>query len=323
MSTSPKFNRILLPELGFLRWVEIEGQRKGIRDSSAFPYQVEEMIALGAIEVAVGATIITDDLIKSLPTSLKKRVVQVDKRGICRQRVDSLFAPIAEELGMEPHNSTALSFRKQDKNLPQDKNLLEAAATVYFSLYPFLIGMEHGLQVDIDLQGVIQSLKTLRENLRSGDARVTAAILLGVFQTYRTVPIPALIFESAAPEQLLKLFEDFVRDETYRHLSMEAHKLGLPTKAKRAINLMGRYVHKLFQRPTVRQIADLSSKGISVVTQLPIPNSDMADALLRKGFLPPIVSLGSAMRRSWLFWSNANPEIDLRVAGKNDVKKCD
>lgn len=310
MSTSPKFNRIFLPELGFWRWVEIEGQGRGIRDSSAFPYQVEELIALGAIEVAVGTTFYTGDFIKSLPTSLKKRVVQVDKRGICGQRVVSLFAPIAEELGMEPHNHTGLSLRKQDKNL------LEAAVTVYFSLYTFLIGMEHGLQVDIDLQGVIQSLKTLRENLRSGDARATAAILLGVFQTYRTVSIPALIFESAAPEQLLKLFEDFVRDETYRHLSMEAHKLGLPTKAKRAINLMGRYVQNLFQRPTVRQIADLSSKGLSVATQIPIPNSDMADALLRKGFLPPIVSLGSAMRRSWLFWSNANPEIDLRIAGK-------
>ena len=308
MSASPKFNRVYLNSPGFLRYEEIERRHRIIRDGSALPYQVEELITLGAIEVAVDASdMMAGDFIKSLPTSLKKRVVQVDKRGICRQRVDSLFAPIAEELGIEV-NYRGLSYHKHKL----DESLPDAVIKVYSDLYQFLVGMEHELQIDIDLWGVIQSLETLREHLRSRDARAVAAILLGVFQTYRTVSIPALIFESAAPEQLLKLFEDFVRDETYRHLSMEAHKLGLPTKAKRAINLMGRYVQKLFQRPTVRQIADLSSKGLSVATQIPIPNSDMADALLRKGFLPPIVSLGSAMHRARVFWSKANPEIDLR-----------
>jgi hypothetical protein len=62
MSASPKFNRVFLSVPGFFRYEEVKGGYGIIRDGSAFPYQVEELITLGAIKVAVAASDMADDL---------------------------------------------------------------------------------------------------------------------------------------------------------------------------------------------------------------------------------------------------------------------
>jgi hypothetical protein len=67
MSASPKFNRVFLPDVGFWRSETTkDGHDMFIRDYLSFAYQVEELISLGAIEVAV-ETGWGNDFLKTLP----------------------------------------------------------------------------------------------------------------------------------------------------------------------------------------------------------------------------------------------------------------
>jgi len=303
MTAATRYNRVLLQEVGFMRPVRIKGAQGGVRDGSALAYQIEELIALGAVEVAIQGWPSNQVFRDSLSPTLRGRVRLIDEDLQCLNRAQAVLFPIAEELSLE------LGFSAVSYNKKLDSSVQSAAATLHFSLQSFLLGVEHNLQIDIDLAGMKASVDLLRRNLRSPEARAVASLLAGILATYEPATLSATVVRPMAPPQLISLFEEFVQDETYRQLSEASHDIGIPRRAKRAIVMVGRHAKKLIAKPAFREVADLSSKAITMATQVPVPDSDACNALVASGYLPPIVSLREAMDDAHSMWMTQRPEI--------------
>lgn len=317
MNPIPQYNRVLLENVGFMRPVlRFEGRLKSlIKDGSALTYQIEELIALGAMEIALETTPMHKAFRDSLSPGIRKRVCLIDPEGIVFQRVLAMMAPIAEEFDLKLDRG-AIGYYKSLK-----KPVSNASKVLYFSLYAFLLGIENQLQIDIDLPAFQFSVHLLRQELRNPKGRGLVSMLEGLLATYEPVSITTTTIRSTAAEQLIKLFEEFVQDETYCYLSEQSNKLGFPQRAKRAITLVGRYAKKLVTKPAFRNVADLSAKGITIATQVPLPDSEMCETLISSGFLPPVVSLENAMHSAHKLWQTQKPEIVLPPGIEDGVRE--
>lgn len=305
MTSVPQYNRVLLMQAGFMRPVKFEDHEGMIRDGSSLAYQIEELIALGAMEIAMEGGPMIEAFRERLSPSLRRRVRLIDDGLNCVQRAIAVMSPIAEELSLE-FGHGIIRYKKSLKREIQD-----AAGTLFVNLHPFLLGVEYELQVDIDLQAMQSSVHLLRQELRNPRGRAFVSVLEGILATYKPISVTATAVRSMASDELISLFEEFVQDESYQQLSEQAHKLGYPQRAKRAVTLIGRYAKRLVAKPAFQQVANLSSRGISMATQVPLPNSEMCEALITSGFLPPIVSLRKAMDSAKQLWLTQKPDMIL------------
>jgi hypothetical protein len=294
-------NRILLESVFMRRFYYPDGILKAAYvDGSSLPFLIEEFVSLAVTEVAIVKNFPASDFIDHLPQGLKNRVVLV-KEQQAFSKLQALFAPIAEEFEL------VLSYGIQYlKPLPRD--LSDSIGTLYFSLHTYLIALEHELQIDINLRAVKNAIAALRQSSRNPQARSNLAILSGIFETYDYKQLDSVELHSSAPERLISIFQEFVEDETYRNMSTHAHSLGFPIYARRSMTVLKRLAKKLVSKAPFKDIVNLSSRGISTATSLPIPDSDMYASMIKKGYLPPIVPLDEAIKRAKKSWESINPD---------------
>jgi hypothetical protein len=157
--------------------------------------------------------------VKHLPIVLRERVIIVDKNQKTRTRLLALFEPLAEEFQITM--GVGLGFSEK---LP--KELSESLATLFFKLHDYLLGLEYGLQVDIDINVLRSATTNIKRFARNPEGRTNLAVLSGILSTYKAQTIPALRMKSYASSELVDLFQGFVEDRTYELLSHQAHLLG-------------------------------------------------------------------------------------------------
>lgn len=295
-------NRVLLEGI-FLREISFPNGGKGAAvDGSSLWFVVEELVSFAVTDIALIGGYPAADFVDTLPASLKRRIVIVDKKQKCRSRADAILAPMADEFQVTLRGP-GIEFRRA-----LDPEVQRAIAVVYFYLYTYLLGLENELQIDINLGSFKESISVLRKASRNPEFRATLAILAGVLETYSPQSITTFELRSSAPDRLVTLFQEFIADETYREMSTHTHLLGFPIHLQRSMTLLGRLAKQLVTKSPFKDLVNLSSKGISAATSLPIPTSEMYEPLLKTGYLPPIVSYGGAVQKAREAWALANPD---------------
>jgi hypothetical protein len=93
-------NRILLPEVGFYRPLRVESGEVTIRDGSALPFLIEEVIAVGAVDIALDPFPFGGEVLDSLPSPMRERTVLLEYDNEMDRQVRALFEPIAEDIGL-------------------------------------------------------------------------------------------------------------------------------------------------------------------------------------------------------------------------------
>lgn len=303
MNLVATYNRVLLTEIGFMRPVRVKGAPGLVRDGSALAYQIEELIALGTMEIAIKDCPMNKAFRDNLSTKLRNRVRLIDGKQKCLSRVKALLTPMAEELCLELQDYSVDIKKKLDEDTQW------AATHLYFHLQNFLLGVEYRLQIDIDIANMKSSVDHLRRALRSPESRAVASILAGILCTYQPISLFTAVVRPTAKQQLISLFEEFVQDETYRHLSEESHRIGIPQRVKRAVTMLRRHAKKLISKPAFREVTDLSSKAITAATQVPVPGADAYNSLVPSGYLPPVVSLRKVSENARAVWLAQKPDI--------------
>ena len=113
-----RLNNGLLTEVGFFRQVRINGSKGAIRDGSAFEFQLSEIIALGAAEIAVVSSPMTEEFINLIPASFRNRVILIDKNRSSEKKALSFFKPITNELSIQlMHGFAGYSVQKKTRRL--------------------------------------------------------------------------------------------------------------------------------------------------------------------------------------------------------------
>ena len=87
------------------------------------------------------------------------------------------------------------------------------------------------------------------------------------------------------------LFMDLLEDEAFRDLSAAGWLMGIPAKADQAIAKFGRCVRRIVNSRLFKPLMNLTSKGISTATHLPMPDCEIGALIATKGYMPPIIPL--------------------------------
>ncbi|MGB7061041.1 MAG: hypothetical protein WBF13_01650 [Candidatus Zixiibacteriota bacterium] len=300
-----KLNRILVTETSF--WKELREGGKYVgeeRDFSSFRFIVEELVAHSATEIAI-IPLFHDQLLPCLPTELRKRVAIVDHRFEQLRATHSLLTPVYEEFGIRPRGG-AFKIRRVS-NCPEDLNT-ERIPLLAMLLYDFMLGLKHGLHVDIDLKFVQGVLEELAGIARSPEGRARVSILQGIFNCYRPRRTTSLTIPKVADRKLLRMFDDLVEDVTFQELSRERYLLGFPTRLKRSLTNIKRCARDILDKKPFQGVFDLSSKIVHAATSVPVPDSEFAKSLLNQKYLPPVVSIGPLLEKARRTWMKISPE---------------
>lgn len=296
-----QLNKILLSvPLAFRPFRTQSGDTGMVVDGSSLQFIVEEFISSAASKVAIDAMTPAATFVKHLPIVLRERVIIVDKNQKTRTRLLALFEPFAEEFQITM--GVGLGFSEK---LP--KELSESLATLFFKLHDYLLGLEYGLQVDIDFKVLRSATTNIKRFARNPEGRTNLAVLSGILSTYKTQTIPTLRMKSYASSELVDLFQRFVEDRTYELLSHQAHLFGFPHRFRRAIQLFGRFSKRIASNELFKPFVSLISKSITLATRVPTPDSELYQSLINRNYLPPIISTKKEVHRAMEQWKLINP----------------
>ena len=285
-SSPSHYTRILLPAL--LPMLKSGGAAVDVLPQGYFHALIEEIIALGAIEVFVQPD---DAIIKqavNLPRSLKSRVVVLDQDKSTFSQAQSVFHPVSEELRVwfiDPR-----THRTGNKN-----RLVDLTVSLFTDFYGFLLAMKNSAQVVADISRMKATIKRVREQLKTPDACAHLSIIEGLLSSYEVIELTTITARPKASKELIARFQDFLSDETYRQMSSSAYYFGVPNMVMRTVHLIARYARQVCEKPGFRQVVDLGTKAIFASTKVPLPDSKAAESLLRYEYLPPFVSVGGAV----------------------------
>jgi hypothetical protein len=311
------YNRVLLHEPPFFR--QIEGRKAWIRDASSFPFIIEEIISVGAIGVAIPAESLSSFALDTLFPPLKRRIKIVDKDLGIAQMDRTIRQPINQEFGLKRLDTLAITFEKEISRDVQD-----AVCCLEARWYHFLLGLEYGLQIDVEIERLKQAVVLLRNHAKTPNARATLATFAGILASYEPHEVGVIEMVPVAQDELVQVFETFLEDETYRAMSEEFHDLGFAHRLKTRLSRIGTLSKRLVHKKVFKNIVDLGTKSVTAATKIPLPEAELGERLLKKKYLPPAISLKRALKRAHDAWEKSGCEfVSLKGFGQpTDAPDC-
>jgi len=293
-----RYNRIVLTQSIPGWYSKTEDRYHGAEH--AFPFILEELIALSAVEIIIPSSHQATNYISSLDPLLAKRIKVIDDTDTTRS-TQGILAPIELEV---PFTKELDYLAKADQDFASYYTpLLSDISELRSGINQYLFAVKCQAEVDIHLLNLKTVISKLRKHLKSPESRAILATLSGIFNVYNPVSCDALIVHPDGGPELIQLFEDIVRDASYREASREAKNLGVPKKLRRAHALIRRQLQKVVSRPAFRGLIDFGGRIITAATGIPVPSSDLAAQLVSSGYLPPMVDVKRAVergRRAWI-----------------------
>ncbi len=303
---SNTYNRVLinLGNIPMREWKTDNGGEGFCRDGSFIPYIVEELISRSAYQVVFDYG--PEAFQKSIPKSIAERIGWSSSINSMHKALDYL-APVFEELNV---GTNGRAYWPKDRSKDSDYNGdLTAAATVASDLESLLMAIDEKLQLDLDLVTLQRSLFHLRNILRSSEGRARIAVMQGIVNSYKSIDAPGLVALPTASEVIVEHFQRLVCDAQFLELSENASELGYLAKSKRAIELMRRNVGDILNNKLFSNGFNQGAKAISLATQIHIPETEVAESLLSRGYLPPIVSLVEPLSAARKLWESHAPAL--------------
>ena len=322
-------SRVLLPigiQNEFFTMSDPRGLRAGHRvnfafDPSAFRFIAEEQIAQGATRIALDPRSAFSEgaALSAIGLALKSRVDVIDSDARIEKRRLVLLKPIADELTIDldeigPMIHESISPRLHtlvNERTSERRGLLESLFTLEGACYHLLLGMHYRLQIDIDLRKAWFATQRLRLASRSPPSSTNLAFIESLLRGYSIENVGGLkLTQKANGSQLAASFEEFLTDETYRQLSEARYALGIPSKVRQAVTASHRLARSLVSKKMFSRLFNYGSRAVSVFTGLPLPNSDIAEAILTDAYLPAIADTRSTITAARSAWSHRLPDPD-------------
>ncbi len=219
----------------------------------------------------------------------------------------ALRKPICREFGLihiPPPDGGGLRFEKR-----LSEPIEKAVLCLECDWYKFLLGLEHGLQIDVDVSRIREAALLLRKHAKRTDTRAVLATIAGVLSPY--VPTKAGVIEMVPVESgdLVDTFRALLEDETYRAISQEFHRIGFPARLKEGLARLGSLSKRLVRKRQFKNVLTLGTKTITAATQVPLPDGELAERLLGKQYLPPTLSLAPALQKARKLWEDSGCEF--------------
>jgi hypothetical protein len=239
---------------------------------------------------------------EQLPEILQ-RYVKVVESMPARTRCFAVLGRVAEELRIDLDGTDRVARGGLDGET------MDRVLTLFDGFEMFLSGIEHKAAVDLDLARLKEAAGHVRGRLRNPEGREVLARFEGILATYQPLATPALRASPGASADQVRAFIQLLEDREYDELARTTLELGLPARSRRAVQVMRRRIDGLLTRAPFKQAFNLGAQTITAATQVPVPDSEAAHALLGAGYLPPTFMIDEAMAEAAKRWRDAAPKF--------------
>jgi len=218
----------------------------------------------------------------------------------------ALREPICKEFGLKRHftGGHVISFER-----PLPKPVENAVMCLEAEWYLFMLGLEHGLQIDIDVSGMRKAALLLRRHAKDSATRAVLATMAGILAPYGPKQTGVIEMVPAESGELVQTFLALVEDETYRAISKEFYSIGFPTHLREGLSRIATLSKRLVRKREFKNIITMGTKAVTAATQIPLPDGELGERLLRKNYLPPTLSLAPALEKAKDAWGRSRCEF--------------
>jgi hypothetical protein len=296
-----RLNKVYLPIYGFMKEYEFGNEKGSFRDVTSFEFIVEALIAHSASQIVLESwgKEVDKALLGNIPQILRRRVKFVDRDVNVLKLAIKVLSPVFDEFSFEPMGY-ALKFKARLTDL----EIEDAITTTYFSLHPFLLGLRHKLQVDIDINRFKKAVSAVRQKSKNPEGRANMSVLEGILNCYSPHTIDGLNILPSASKEQQGLFINFLEDSSFSDLSRANFGLGLPFRFRRSATQIKQVVRKIVSSERFALLVGASSKPVTAATRIPLPDADLVRALVPSNYLPPIVSFEPVLEQARAVWED-------------------
>jgi hypothetical protein len=297
--------RIIVP---FFQVLELRpGPEKIALTQRHLPFLFEEFISQGVRDLIVSDKKHVEW--DNLPRLVRNHVFEARHQGRAGCQTFEIFKPIFEEFQIQ--NPSGLGFHyKHDPQRPRERDeAIKISIDASMQLEGFLTALHEKSLCQFNIVTMLARLDVLGGACRSPEARAHVSILRGIFLGYEDVSHAAVICKINSSETIIELFQELLEDAHYKALSHEASKFGRLQKLSTITSNITKLVKQIIQSRRSKGILDYGSRALSVATGIPVPTTEVAEALMRNAYFPPIVDFSSGIERATQKMITAYPDI--------------
>lgn len=278
-------------------------------DPSTFAFMLEEFVSTGAVQICVRASNAEAARVPQLPPVLRHSVEvlsDVHERGAVRR----LLAPLRDELGVGESDDGRLSFPEA-----MPSKIRDAVGNVHHALLRLAIGLNHAVQIDLNLQRIEAALALLREEAIRTESRGIVARIQAIVGSYETINLEAPRLKSDVPAELIEVFDRLINDSTYLGYSESIFDLTLPEARPAALLRARSAALQVAQKPILKAGWNLARAAIMAYTGASVPEAASFMGFFGDSRLPLIVNQGEARRKAVAAWSSRAKTIPFQPEG--------
>ncbi|MGI5162239.1 hypothetical protein [Microbispora sp. CA-102843] len=310
-ATEVRYGRVLAPNLAVFRQFREPNQVIARADASVLVFLLEEVIRLGAIDIAVDAKRYMN-AVPRLPAVFGRRVVEVGRTASHAAAV-RILRPIADEQQIVLDELLTMTWRKGSGT---SEVAIAALMGLASNLEKLICGMRYGLQVDINISAMRAAVRILLESSRSVEARGNLITIEQVLSTYKPHRVGAVVCTSTSPPRLVELFLELAENPLYRELSENVRNMGFRGKVSASMTAVARIAQRLVEK---KAGLELGGREVYVSSVNPAPAHSRVIDIFEADYFPPIVSMAEASKRAHARWKELEPQFIPVSGDKTDL----
>jgi hypothetical protein len=263
-------------------------------DKSALPYLIEELISCSIREIVIPRDTVAAGYATTLPDAYKAwiRIVHDDRAFNLSEQVLRL---LKQDVCSNPDKYERPEYH--DYITPSMEKAVEQLA--YYDIPRLMMGFVYQTAIPLDPTEMRKRCALLRPVLRNPEIRVIFASLEGILATYSNVTLDGIHCTSRDNGRLAERLECLLKSDDYREMSGKAYLVGVPNRLPEALAALRFLMKSLIANDHIRRWFSVGTKVIAAATHLPLADSEFADALLDKKYLPPVVALDEPWNRAY------------------------
>ncbi len=271
-------------------------------DYSCFANMLEEYISFGAVDICMPKSAPEILSMDEMPSLLKNRIKifnDDDEIEAMRRVLHGLRREFEVIITDEDQR---LKFKKDTS-----KEIIRNINYIHSVVKKLAIGFNHGIQIDVNPDPSIQSLRYLREITKDSQTRIVLAQLEALMGLYEGVgfqaPTPP---KDTPPLEIISVFDRLINDKTYLEYSDSVAQLADPSRRDNAM------IHIRDLERGVRSLSFVSAgwnyaaKVIKAWSGVPVPESGAISSIIQGRSLPAFVDLQAARENAVSMWKKTD-----------------
>jgi hypothetical protein len=271
-------------------------------DFSCFSHMLEEYISYGAVDIYMAKSAPEVSLIKEMPLLLGNRIKVFDD-GNEIEAMRRLLHNLRKEMNIDVSDED--QFLKYPKETPI--NVRFAVKNLHLLIKKLSIGFNHGIQIELNTDMAIKSLRSIRELSKDSQTRVILAQFESLMNVYDGISFDApFLSKEHTPKEVVSIFDRLINDSTYLEYSDSIVKLSDPTSRNRALIEIREIERSFRSMDFISTGWNYTAKIIKAWSGVPVPDSSAISTLMQGRNIPALVDLSKARSNAIEMWKKSD-----------------